>query len=234
MHRRFWEWNPVFKLDPKKSALLIIDMQNGFVEAGAPLEVPMARKQLPEIKKLLQFCRDHKIPVIFTVFCVGPDFHYPFYWKIAKQRGLLLDPPESMFWEGKHETAIIPELFPIGGERVVKKCGYDAFANTELNQILHSLGVSYLVVTGTVINWCVDSTVRSAFHHFYNVVVVSDGVSAYEHAGSSAEIWQNMELDLFAEAFARVAKSDEVMKELSNEGVNPISHNILKKSRDRF
>jgi len=218
MHRRFWEWDPVFRLDPKKSALLIIDMQNGFVEAGAPLEVPMARQQLPIMKKLLQFCRERGIPVVFTVFCVGPDFHYPFYWKIAKQRGLLLDPPESMFWEGKHETAITPELLPRPGERVIKKCGYDAFANTELNQILRSLDISYLIITGTVTNWCVDSTVRSAFHHFYDVVVVADAVSTYEHAGASAEAWQNMELDLFAEAFARVAKSDDVIKELLSGG----------------
>jgi len=216
MHKRFWEWDPVFRLDPKKTGLLIIDMQNGFTKEGAPLEVPMARKQVPVIKKLLQFCREHEIPVLFTAFCVGPDFHYPFYWKIAKQRGLVLDPPERMFWEGKHETAIVTELLPQSGERVIKKSGYDAFANTELDQILRSLDVSYLLITGTVTNWCVDSTVRSAFHHFYNVVVVADAVSTYEHAGSSAEVWQNMELDLFAEAFARVMKSEEVIEELLN------------------
>ena len=118
MTRRFWEWDPVFRLDPKKSALLIIDMQNGFVEEGSPLEVPMARKQVPIIQKLLQFCREHEIVVIHTAFCVGPDFHYPFYWKMAKQRGLLLDPPERMFWEGKHETAIVSDLLPLPGERV--------------------------------------------------------------------------------------------------------------------
>lgn len=215
MHKNFWEWDPVFRLDPKKSALLVIDMQNAFLEEGSPLEVPMARKQVPVIKKLLRFCRERQIPVAFTAFCVGPDFHYPFYWKMAKQRGLLLDPPECTLWEGKHETAIYGELLPQPGERVIKKSGYDAFANTELEQILRSLHISYLIITGTVTNWCVDSTARSAFHRFYNVVVVADGVSMSERAGTSAEVWQNMELDLFAEAFGRVMNSEEVIKELS-------------------
>lgn len=92
-----------------------------------------------------------------------------------------------MFWEGKHETEIVEELRPINGERVIKKCGYDAFANTELDQILRSLNVEYLIITGTVTNWCVDSTVRSAFHRFYKVVVAADGVSTYDHANASAD-----------------------------------------------
>jgi ureidoacrylate peracid hydrolase len=212
--KRYWEWAPVFKPDPKKTALLIIDMQNGFIEEGSPLEVPMAREQIPKIKELLNFCRENKIPVIFTKFCVAPDFKYPFYWEMAKQRKIDIEPPKCMFWEGKHETEIIEDLRPINGERVIKKCGYDAFANTELDQILHSLNVEYLIITGTVTNWCVDSTVRSAFHRFYKVIVAADGVSTYDHAGASAETWQQMELDLFAEAFGRVMLIKDIIKEL--------------------
>lgn len=216
MSKRYWEWEPVFRLDPRRSALLIIDMQNGFVEEGAPLEVPMARAQLPVIRNLLHFCRAQGMPVLFTAFCVGPDFHYPFYWKMAKQRGLALDPPECLFWEGKHETEIVPELRPQPGERVIKKSGYDAFAHTELEQILRALNVRDLIITGTVVNWCVDSTVRAAFHRFHNVAVVADGVSGYKHAGISGELWQSIELDLFAEAFGRVATAEEIIKELSS------------------
>jgi nicotinamidase-related amidase len=216
MDKRYWEWDPVFEIDPAKSTLLIIDMQNGFVEEGAPLEVPMAREQVPAIAKLARFCREHKIPVIYTAFCVAPGFSYPFYWKMASQRGLKLGEPERMFWWGKHETEICPRLRPQPGEPIVKKCGYDAFANTELEQLLRSQGVDTVVVVGTVVNWCVDSTVRGAFHRFYNVVVVADCVSGYDHAGSSAEKWREMELDFFAEAFARVITSEDLIKELSS------------------
>lgn len=215
MGRRYWEWEPVFRLDARRVALLVVDMQNGFVEPGAPLEVPMARAQLPVIRGLVEFCRARGIPVIFTAFSVGPDFRYPFYWAMARQRGLDLEAPARMFWEDRPETAIVPALAPAPGERVVRKCGYDAFANTELEQALRGLGVTDLIVAGTVVNWCVDSTVRGAFHRFYNVVVVADGVSGYDHAGATGEAWRDMELDLFAEAFGRVLTAAQVMKELA-------------------
>ncbi len=215
MSRRWWEWEPAFRLDPRRAALLIVDMQNGFVEPGAPLEVPMARAQLPVIRGLLDAWRARGLPAIFTAFCVAPDFRYPFYWTMARQRGLDLEAPASMFWPGRPETAIAPALAPRPGERVVEKFGYDAFANTELEQILRGLGVTDLVVAGTVVNWCVDSTVRGAFHRFYNVVVVADGVSGYDHAGLSGEQWRQAELDLFAEAFGRVLTAEQVMKELA-------------------
>lgn len=215
MGKIYSEWTPVFHLDRAKSALLVIDMQNGFIEEGAPLEVPMAREQVPVIKELITFCRNQKIPVIYSAFCVGPDFHYDFYWKMAKQRGLKLEEPECEFWDGKHETKIFSELYPLPNERVIKKSGYDCFAGTELDQVLHSLGVSDLMITGTVLNWCVDSTVRAAYHRHYNVAVISDGVSSLDHAGGTAEDWHRMELNLFSEAFGRVLSSEESIKELS-------------------
>jgi ureidoacrylate peracid hydrolase len=214
MGRRYWEWEPAFRLDARRAALLVVDMQNGFVEPGAPLEVPMARAQVPVIRGLVEFCRARAIPVVFTAFCVGPDAHYPFYWAMARQRGLDLDAPASMFGEGRPETAIVPALAPEPGERVVTKCGYDAFANTGLEPVLRARGVTDLIVAGTVVNWCVDSTVRAAFHRFYRVVVVADGVSGYDHAGATGEAWRDMELDLFAEAFGRVLTADRIMKEL--------------------
>lgn len=216
MHRRYWEWEPVFQIDPARTALLIIDMQNGFLDDGAPLEVPMAREQVPVIARVAAFFRERKIPVTYTVFCVSPDFNYPFYWKMASQRGLKLEEPERMFGWGKHETNICPQLRPHPHEDVVKKCGYDAFANTELEQLLRARGVDTVVIAGTVVNWCVDSTVRGAFHRFYNVVVLADSVSGYDHAGLSAEQWLNSELDLFAEAFARVMTSDQLIEEISS------------------
>lgn len=214
MSRRWWEWEPVFRLDARRTALLVVDMQNGFVQPGAPLEVPMARAQIPTIRGLLEFCRSRGVPVIFTAFCLAPNFRYPFYWAMARQRGLHLEPPTSLFAEGRPETAIVTELAPRPDEPVIRKCGYDAFAHTELECVLRGQGVTDVVITGTVVNWCVDSTVRGAFHRYYNVVVVADAVSGYDHAGATGEQWRQMELDLFAEAFGRVLTAEQVMKEL--------------------
>ena len=216
MAKRYWEWEPVFLLDKRRVGLLIIDMQTGFVETGAPLEVPMAREQVPAVRRLLDCFRERGLPVFFTQFCVTDKFNYPFYWRMARQRGLNLDPPERLFWPDKPETRIIPELSPLEAEPVIRKAGYDAFAHTGLEQILRARAISQLVVAGTVINWCVDSTVRAAFHHSYEVMVAADAVSAYAQAGAEAETWHRMELDHFAEAFGRVATVAEIIRELSD------------------
>lgn len=214
MGKNYWEWNPVFQINPDESALLIIDMQNAFLDKGAPLEVPMARQQIQVLKKLISYCRGKGIPVIYTAFCVGPDFHYKFYWKMAEQRGLNIQEPFCELWDGKHETLIYSELQPLPGEKVIKKFGYDCFAETTLEADLRQLGVSHLIVTGTVLNWCVDSTVRAAYHKHFDVTVISDAVSTYDHGGGTAEDWHRMELNLIAEAFGRVMTSEEVMEEL--------------------
>src|SRR5690606_37660727 len=98
MTKRYWEWDPVFSLDPAKSALLVIDMQNGFIEEGAILEVPMARRQVPTVKKLVRYCRDNGIPVVFTRFRItGEEGTHRFYWRLAKQRGLDIASPDFEF-----------------------------------------------------------------------------------------------------------------------------------------
>ena len=217
MSKRYWEWLPAFGLDPRRVGLLIIDMQNGFLDPGAPLEVPMARDQVPAISRLLEFFRQRGLAVFFTQFCLDDKFNYPFYWQMAEQRGLKVTPPECAFWPGKPETQIIDQLKPLPEEPVIKKAGYDSFANTGLAQYLAAGGLDQLVVAGTVINWCVDSTIRSAFHRAYQVMVAADGVSSFDHAGATAQKWCDMELDLFAEAFGRVATVDQIISELAEQ-----------------
>src|SRR5262249_42534872 len=53
-------------------ALLVVDMQNDFVRVGAPLEVPEARDTIPVHRRLLEFCRERRVPVVYTKFIAGP------------------------------------------------------------------------------------------------------------------------------------------------------------------
>jgi nicotinamidase-related amidase len=54
-----------YPIIPKKTAMLVVDMQNDFVQEGAPIEVPHARAMVPRLNRLLDVCRTHKIPVIY-------------------------------------------------------------------------------------------------------------------------------------------------------------------------
>lgn len=214
MSKRYYEWNKVFKLNKSECAFLIIDMQKGFVDEG-PLMVPMAKEQVPDIKALVDFCHDNDIPVLYSKFDFEKDFTYDFYWKMAPQRNLINPDGSNMFTKTADETAIIPAFEVCDKDIVFDKYGYDCFGHTTLDDVLKKLGVKTLIIAGTVVNWCVDSTIRSAYHKDYQVVVMSDGVSGYDHAGISGQKWHDIELDLFAEAFAEVMSKDEIISELS-------------------
>ena len=195
-------------------ALLIVDMQNDFVRRGAPLEVPDARATIPQHHELLAFCRETNIPIIYTKFIAGPK--RTLMWEWSPQ----LEPP---IWAcqrayrrryddiGKELncTDIVDEIYPAPSDYIVEKYGYGAFSHTNLDDILRSLHVESLVVTGTVTQICVEETAREAFHHGYRTTIVSDAVSSYVpdlHAST---------LKSFALKFGWVSSTAEVLQALA-------------------
>lgn len=152
---------------------------------------------------------------IFSSLC--KDYAYDFYWKRNKERGLLNKDGSCKFSRNSAETQLCGSLASLVSDNdcVFSKYSYDCFAHTSLEFELKRRHIKTVIVVGTVVNWCVDSTVRSAYHKDYNVVVLSDCVSGYEHAGATGEKWVDMELDLFAEGFAEVMSSDAAISELN-------------------
>lgn len=153
-------------LDAKNSALIIVDMQNDFVNERGQLYVgEAARRTIPNIKRLLEKARGSGATVVFT-----QDWH-------------LEDDPEFPIW-GKHAVAntwgseIIEELRPLEGEIIIKKLRYDAFFGTSLDHVLRIKGIRNVVVTGTVSNICVLHTAASAALNLYRVYLPVDCVSA--------------------------------------------------------
>lgn len=214
MSKRYWEWDPVFEINPAECAFLIIDMQKGFVDPGAILEVPMARTQAPVISDFADFCREHHVPVLYSRFAYNKEHTYAFYYKMARQRGMHEDDTCNDFDFQNTETEISELVAPDKDDFIFDKYGYDCFAFSSLKQELDKMNIKTLIIAGTVVNWCVDSTIRSAYHQNYNVVVLSDGVSGYDQAGLSGDLWTSIELDLFAEAFGRVLPTENLKKEM--------------------
>lgn len=156
---------------------------------------------------------------IFSSLCNG--YAYDFYWKRNKERGLLNKDGSCKFSRNSAETQLCDSLASLVSDNdcVFSKYSYDCFAHTSLEFELKRKHIKTVIVVGTVVNWCVDSTVRSAYHKDYNVVVLSDCVSGYEHAGATGEKWVDMELDLFAEGFAEVMSSDAAISELNKTSI---------------
>jgi nicotinamidase-related amidase len=198
----------------RKSALIVVDMQNDFVRSGAPLEVPDARKTISANKALIQAFRKRNLPVIFTKFLSHP--HYYLLWDWSPQCA----PPTRCCWKGHSRTYgdingsrectdIVDELRPSADDIIVEKYGYGAFHDTSLEKIIRSFGLNSVVITGTVTQICVEETAREAFHYGFRATVVEDAVSSFApdlHAAA---------LKNFAMKFGWVSKSDPIVSTLT-------------------
>ncbi len=154
------------ELDPGRSAVIVVDMQNDFAHPKGKLFVPEAPKTIPNIARLIRRARQHGIPIIYT-----QDWH-------------MRDDPEFRIW-GEHAVGgtwgaeIVEELRPLEGDIVIRKLRYDAFYGTQLEHLLSRvLRKDTLIVTGTVANICVLHTAGSAALRWFDVVVPIDGISA--------------------------------------------------------
>ena len=147
-----------------KVALVIIDMLNDFILKGAVLEVPAARKIIPNIKEKIEEAREKKIPVIYVC-----DSH-----KKGDKEFEIWPPHAIKETEG---AQVIKELSPEPGDYLVEKTTYSGFYNTELDDLLKRLDVKELIVTGTVTNICVMYTVSDAVLRGYKVRVLKDCVA---------------------------------------------------------
>ncbi|MGH2890653.1 MAG: cysteine hydrolase family protein [Solirubrobacteraceae bacterium] len=154
-------------VDPVRTALIVVDMQNDFVAEGGRLPVPDAAATIPAIAGLLELARAEGMRVVFT-----QDTHRP-------------GDPEWRIWpeharHGSWGWRIVDELAPAADETVIEKVRYDAFYGTPLDHLLRVWGVSTLVICGTVANICVHYTAASAALRWYEVVIPRDAVSALD------------------------------------------------------
>lgn len=189
---------PDFDLEPRRTALVIVDMQNRavkpdlyeglarilqeFYPAAAGYYLDRLQTAVPNNVRLLQCFRRAGMRTVF--FTVGPslpdgsDMISPFrlgYDEIARNSGI-----RSLFPVGSPEHRIIDELEPLQDELVVNKTTSGGFNSTAIDLTLRHLGIDTLVMTGVVTDACVTTTARDASDRGYKVVVVDDACAALE------------------------------------------------------
>ncbi len=128
-----------------KTALLVIDVQNGVVEGNHERDAVVAN-----VGSLVERARQEEIPVV---------------WVQHSSEELQ---PESDVWR------IVPELTPDEAEPLVAKKYGDSFEDTNLETVLSELGVGRLVVVGAQTDACIRSTLHGAFARGYDATLVSD------------------------------------------------------------
>lgn len=209
------------RLVPGRTALLVVDMQHGFLDPGASLEVPKGRAIIPRLRRLIDACRAVGAPVIYTQFvyataipCLrGDPFGIEHLPAVPGQPTGLGRPSSNCLigpqpGTGPESAEIIPELAPQPDELVVAGHTYDKFYGTALDLALRSRGLTHLLITGVTTDICVNSTLMAAANRNYSVTAVTDAMATLEDDIQQAcfRIW--------ARKFARLRTTAQVLAEL--------------------
>jgi nicotinamidase-related amidase len=176
--------------DPARAVMIVVDMQNDFVAAGAPMETPDARAMVPRLAESLALCRAAGVRVIYTAQVHRPDgsdfgefaaLHAP-----VMSRKALID--------GTPGVEIYPELAPLPGEHVIKKHRYSAFFGTDLDIVLRAWGIETVIISGTTTENCCLSTARDALYNNYHVLFLSDATATCDYPDRGFGAMQSTDL----------------------------------------
>jgi nicotinamidase-related amidase len=212
--------NDTHRFAADQSALLIIDMQHGFIDEGASLEVAAARDIIPNLTSLIKAFRAREAPVIFTEFvyaenvpCLRGD---PFGNEHMPSEGAPGFGNQSSnclighnAGTGVESADTIPALQPRPEELIIRGHTYDKFYGTPLDLALRSQNISHLFMTGITTDVCVNATLIAATQRNYRVTAITDGCASPwpELHEACFKIWQPK--------FARLKTTAEVLAEIN-------------------
>lgn len=177
------------KRNEERAALLVIDLERGFIDESSPLCIRGAAATLPACGQAIAYAREAGVPVFFihrAYRANGSDVEACRYpgWQAG---GKPLAPGST--GPGSVETP--PEVTPQEGDYVVLKPRFSAFFHTELDLILRRLGVRTLYLTGTTTPNCIRTTCYDGLSLDYNVGILTDCCSS-----NSEEIQQANMVDM--------------------------------------
>ncbi|MBV0924390.1 cysteine hydrolase [Halomicroarcula limicola] len=164
------------QLDPTDTAVIVVDMQNGFCHPDGALYAPDSEAAVDPVAELVADAREAGASVVFT-----RDVHPPEQFEDAHYYDEFDRWGEHVL-EGSWEAELVEDLDPREGddELVVVKHTYDAFYQTQLEGWLDAHGVDDLVICGTLANVCVLHTASSAGLRDYRPILAEDAVGFIE------------------------------------------------------
>jgi nicotinamidase-related amidase len=181
--------NPfAYPLTDTKPALIVIDMQRDFVEAGGfgsslGNDVTRLTGIIPTVKRLLDGCRALDMLIVHTREAHKPDLSdCPPAKRLRGDCRIRIGddgPMGRLLIDGEPGAAIVPELTPLPGEVDLAKPGKGAFYNTPLQEILQQHGITHLLIAGVTTEVCVQTTMREANDRGYECLLVEDATESY-------------------------------------------------------
>ena len=166
-------------------ALLVIDMQNGFVSKGGSydlmgINISKYSEVVSSLKQLIGFCRKVKIPIFYSQAVreeSGIDLLTRSHRILPKSREERIK-RRPICIRGSWDAEIVEELKPNFDDHVVIKRRDSVFQDTEVEVWLRSLGIDSIIFAGIDTSICVESSLRDAFNHGYDIVLISDATAS--------------------------------------------------------
>jgi ureidoacrylate peracid hydrolase len=209
-------------IDLKRSAVLVVDMQNAFAKPGGTLDligadITGAASVIQVNETLLAAARKVGVEVIYLAMTYKPDlsdaggpaspnYHKELGLKFMRERS---EYAGKLLIDGTWDWQIVDELDPREGEVIIRKPRYSGFAGTNLDNYLRDRDIRFLFLTGIATNVCVESTGRDAFFGEYWPILIEDAVN---HVGpdfcGKASLWN------FENIFGWVTDSNSVLTAL--------------------
>lgn len=195
-------------LDPRATVLLVIDIQNTYLE---PKDTPeetarwqpfydrMRQTVIPNTAKLIADCRKRSVEVIYArIGCHKDD---------GRDRSLSQKKPGFNYLllpKDRADGQIVPELAPLGDEIDIIKTTDSALTGTNLRLILRNMGIKDVICAGIFTDQCVSSTIRSLADESFGVVLVEDCAAA-----ATMELHRH-EIEVINMIYCHVVQLDEV------------------------
>lgn len=196
-------------LDPAKTAILVIDVQNTYLE---PKETPketarwqpfydrMRETVIPNIRRLIDACRPQGVEIIYArIACHKTD---------GRDRSLSQKKPGFnylLLHKDEEPGQVVPELAPDPDDIVILKTTDSALTGTNLRLMLRNMDITDVIITGIFTDQCVSSTVRSLADESFGVVVVDECCAA-----ATKELHE-AELKIINMIYCHVVQLDEVL-----------------------
>jgi ureidoacrylate peracid hydrolase len=184
-------------IDPAQAAFVVVDMQNAFCKPGAPAEVPAARGIVANVNALAKVMRAAGGQVIWIVSAFDSkggrsDWENFFNYIVAAD---VREKTMQYMAPGAEGTALWHELDLHEEDSLIEKNRYSCLAPgaSQLERVLRSRGIEYLLIGGTKTNICCETTARAAFDMDFKVVLVNDccaALSEREHLAALENVIQ--------------------------------------------
>ncbi len=199
------------KLDPKKTALIVVDMQNGFCSpkgsfARKGVDVSQMTIIAPKLVKFIEHLKQKGLFIIYTKqienYRDTPENIKNFFVRSFKD----FNPNATKTnFEGKFYL-----VKPQKGDIIIEKKTWDAFSNPKLDKMLKKRKIKNLIIAGIYTNVCVESTARRAFTEGYEIIIPKDLVAVSGHN----LLLHKYSLKSMEKYIAQVVSSKEILKAL--------------------